>query len=260
MPDDAETQEQEQAEDEEQAAEGAAGAPAGFSRRRIAALAGLTLAAFVVSGAIALGVGGHFRRKPLSSLRGVPLLGRLVPAPEEPESEHEDVPNVAAVHPMPAVEISELIQELQATRDAFHARKEALAKDEERLKQLGLDLGSERDALEKLMARLAQRQAALGAEREELEADVIVAKAEERKRLTQLARIYEAQEAATAASELAMLDKSARDGLAVKIMGSMTEKKAAPIFDAMPPETAAAIKTRLLKLRFEISKKKGETS
>ena len=167
---------------------------------------------------------------------------------------------MAAVHPMPATEIGELIGELQAMRGRLKGREQRLGQGEERLKALQVDLRRERDVLEQLMEGLEQRQAALAARREALEADVVVARAEERKRLTQLARIYEAQEATAAASELAALSASGPDGMAVKILASMTEKKAAPIFDAMPPEAAAALKTQLLRLRFEVGTKKEGAS
>lgn len=263
MPEDPEAQAPERDSAQEQAAEEAAEAPKArfLTRRRILRLGGLMLLSFLVSGVIALGRGGHFQRRPLSGLRAVPLLGRLIPAPEEAaEPGPEEPPNVAEVHPMPATEIGELIQQLQTMRGRLQERQAQLGRQEERLKALQADLRRERDILDQLMAKLARRQEAVAEERSALEADVVVAKAEERKRLSQLAKIYEAQEPATAAIELASLDKSASDGIAVKILGSMTEKKAAPIFDAMPPETAAKLKTRLLKLRFEVGKKKEKTS
>ena len=70
MPDD-DIREQELEATEEQATEGAEESAAGStsSRKRTVKLAGLTLAAFVVSGILSLGMGGHFRRKPLSNLR-----------------------------------------------------------------------------------------------------------------------------------------------------------------------------------------------
>ena len=258
--DEAEGQERTDGDEQEQTPEAERdGGGGGLPRRRLVALAGLTLGAFVVSGLIALSRGGHFQRRPLCGLRGVPGLGRLIaPPPSEQEDAPEPVPNVAAVHPMPATEISELIQELQASRASYQTRHEELGKQEERLRALQLDLARERDRLDELMARLGERRGALVVERGKLDADIVVARSEERKRLTQLARIYEAQEAAAAANELAALDKSSSEGLAVKILATMTEKKAAPIFDAMPPETAAALKTRLLKLRFEADTNKAE--
>lgn len=262
MPDDPEVQASEQ--DEPQDQEAAAAAPTGrwLTRSRILGLGGLTLLSFLVSGVIALSRGGHFERRPLSGLRDVPLVGRLIPAPGEPAGEPgpEEPPNVARVHPMSATEISQLIQELQTMWGRLQERQAQLAQQEERLKALQADLRHERDILDELMARLATRQEAMAEERSALDADLVVAKAEERKRLSQLAKIYEAQEPGTAATELASLDESASDGIAVKILGSMSEKKAAPIFDAMPAETAARLKTRLLKLRFEVGKTKEGTS
>ena len=54
-----------------------------------------------------------------------------------------------------------------------------------------------------------------------------------------------------AAAELEALDKSARDEMAAKILASMTEKKAALIFDAMKPEVAIALKKKISAIRFE---------
>ena len=228
------------------------GAGGRWSRKRLLALGGVTLGSFLLSGVVALSLGGHFGRRPLSALRGVPLVGLLVPAPEEAKAPDADVPTVAAAQPMAATEISELIRELQAARDTVQARRGELATQEERFKALEADLARERGLLDTLMAKIAERQVAMDKARADLDADRVVVAAEERKRVTQLAKIYEAQEAESAAKELAELDKTSSDGLAVKILGSMAEKKAAPIFDAMEPQTAATLKTRLIKLRFEM--------
>jgi flagellar motility protein MotE (MotC chaperone) len=241
----------------------------GWSRRRVLlTLTGLTAASFVVSGLVALSAGGHFQRRPLCALRRVPVVGRLIaPAPEPKKPEPAQVPSAAAMHPMPAMEISELIAALQKARETCDARQEALRSGEERLRALQEDLGRERDHLEGLMARLSQRQSELEARRKELDEHAVVVQGEERKRLTQLARIYEAQEPdrggpgadrGGAAGELAALARSSNDGLAVKVLASMTEKKAAPIFDAMEPEAAAALKTQLCSLRFERAEKRKE--
>lgn len=260
MPDDDAKTDDELAEEEAEAqadgAETAAGG--GWSRKRLLVLGGVTLGSFLLSGLIALSLGGHFRRRPLSGLRGVPLLGLLVPAPEVVKAPDAGVPTVAASQPMAATEISELIRELQAARETAKARQGELATQEERLKAIEADLTRERDLLDTLMAKIAKQQTAMDEARTAFEANRTVVEAEERKRVTQLAKIYEAQEAGTAAKELAELDKTSTEGLAVKILASMTEKKAAPIFDAMEPKTAAALKTRLLKVRFAM--KKEETS
>jgi len=234
----------------------------GWSRRRVVlTLTGLTAASFVVSGLAALSVGGHFQRRPLCGLRKVPVVGRLIAPPPEPTTpEPARVPSAAAMHPMPAVEISELIAALQKAREACDAHQEALRTDEERLRALQEDLGRERDHLEGLMAKLSQRQAELEARRKELDEHAVVVHSEERKRLAQLARIYEAQEPERAAGELAALSRSPNDGLAVKVLASMSEKKAAPIFDAMDPDAAADLKTQLCSLRFDRAEKKKEGS
>ncbi|MFW6162394.1 MAG: MotE family protein [Planctomycetota bacterium] len=263
MPDDHDVQvdEQEAAQDQPTAAAAEASGGGLLTRGRLLRLGALTLLSFLIAGIIALSRGGHFQRPPLNRLRGVPLVGGLIPAPEEPaEPRPEEPPNVAAVHPMSATEISQLVQQLQTMWKRLQERQAQLAQQQERLKALQADLRRERDILDELRTKLASRQETVAEERAALEADLVVAKAEERKRLNQLAKIYEAQEAATAATELASLDESASDGVAVKILGSMSEKKAAPIFDAMPPETAARLKTRLLKLRFEVGKKKEGAS
>jgi len=231
-----------------------------FSRRAIIVMAGITLGSFLVSGLIALIAGGHFQRRPLCALRSVPLVGGLIPEPPKPEdTKAPDVPSAATLHPMPAKEIGELVNDLHVARESVEARDAGLRVQEERLHALQLDLVREREKLDKLMAALAERQGKLRAERALLDADTVVAKAEERKRLTQLAHIYEAQEPATAARELAELDKSATNALAVKVLATMTEKKAAPIFDAMEPKAAVALKTKLCKLRFTTDSAK-ETS
>ena len=230
-------------------AQAAASAPAagGWSRRRYIALG---VGSFLLAGLISLVGGGHFRREPLAKLRHVPLLGRLIPAPEAPKEEAPEAP-VARLYPLPASEIGELIKSLQRARDDYESRRRDLTRHEERLKALQADLQRERDLLDDLMATLAQREAGLEAKRQVLDADTITATAEERKRLTKLARIYEAQAPTTAAAELEALNASAKDALAAKIMASMQEKKAAMVFDAMKPESALALKNMISALRFQ---------
>ena len=231
---------------------GSGGGGALLSRRAVVITASLTLASFLVSGLIALAAGGHFQRRPLCALRSVPLVGRLIPAPPQPKDEQAaDVPSAATLHRMPAKEIGELVSDLHEARESYEARQAKLGVRETRLRALQLDLVREREQLDKLMATLAERQVKLGAERTTLEADTVVVRSEERKRLTQLARIYEAQEPATAGKELAELDKTATSSLAVKVLATMTPKKAAPIFDAMEPGAAVALKTKLCKLQFK---------
>ncbi len=219
--------------------------------RRLPRYIALGAGSFFVSGLIALIVGGHFTRPPLSALRNVPLIGGLIPAPAKRKKPKEAVPTVAKLHPMPAAEISDLMEHLEAARSDYEQRRADLARYEERLRLLQEDLQKERDRLDAMMADLARRRAEVQAEREALEAEKIVAKAEERKRLAKLAKIYEAQTPASAAAELEALDKSAKDEMAAKILASMTEKKAAQVFDAMKPEVAIALKKKISAIRFE---------
>jgi len=247
MPDD-DIQDEEPQETNDADADAAGG---GWPRWRYAALAG---GAFFLSALIALAAGGHFRRRPLSALRHVPLLGRLVPAPPAPPGkEGEAVPTVAELHPMPAIEISELIQNLHDAQKAYAERRKELDQQEERLRALQTDLQRERDLLDGLMGSLAARQTDVEARRKAFEAEVILAKAEERKRLTKLARIYEAQSPEAAAAELEALDKSAKGSLAAKILSEMQEKKAAPIFDAMKPNAALALKEQISAIRYQVA-------
>jgi len=213
--------------------------------RRLPRYIALGAGSFFVSGLIALIVGGHFTRPPLSALRNVPLIGGLIPAPAKRKKPKEAVPTVAKLHPMPAAEISDLMEHLEAARSDYEKRRADLARYEERLKLLQEDLQKERDRLDAMMADLARRRAEVQAEREALEAEKIVARAEERKRLAKLAKIYEAQTPASAAAELEALDKSAKDEMAAKILASMTEKK------AMKPEVAIALKKKISAIRFE---------
>jgi flagellar motility protein MotE (MotC chaperone) len=237
--------------DQEPTTDAATEAPPGGLRLRRCAL--LLLASFTVSGLLALIAGGHFARPPLCGLRRVPLLGLLIPAPPEPEEEPEpeDVPTVADVHPLPAAEISELIEALQKAREAYHARQDELENEEERLRTLQADLQGERDRLDQLMAALLKRQGEVAAERQALQEETLLSTAEEQKRLAKLAKIYEAQNATAAAAELEVLNRTDAKGLAAKILAEMTEKKAAPIFDAMKPETALALKTQIAALRYQ---------
>jgi flagellar motility protein MotE (MotC chaperone) len=236
-------------EDQAAAAMGRDAGPTSGALRRYVLLAG---AAFLVSGLLALIAGGHFARPPLSGLRKVPLLGLLIPPPKKPPEEKvEDVPTVAKLHPMPATEISELIQNLQNARSDCQTRSQELIRHEERLKALQADLQRERDLLDKLMTTLTERQTELEAKRKAMEADTILLKAEERKRLVKLARIYESQEATTAAAELEVLDRTTKDNLAAKILAEVQEKKAASIFNAMKPEAAIALKEKLSAIRYQ---------
>jgi len=225
----------------------------GGQPKRLPRYIALGAGSFFVSGLVALIVGGHFTRPPLSALRNVPVIGGLIPPPPEqqPKKPKEAVPTVAKLHPMPAAEISDLMEHLEAARSDYEQRRADLARYEERLRLLQEDLQKERDRLDAMMAELARRRAEVQAEREALEAEKIVARAEERKRLAKLAKIYEAQSPTSAAAELEALDKSARDEMAAKILASMTEKKAALIFDAMKPEVAIALKKKISAIRFE---------
>jgi flagellar motility protein MotE (MotC chaperone) len=230
-------------------------AASGGSRRfrpvRAVLLAG---AAFLLSALIALILGGHFRREPLAKLRQIPLLGRLIPAPPEPAhapAEPEKIPTVADMHPMPVAELNQLLQGLQKARDEFQKRQADLRRDEGRLRFLQESLQREQDRLEEMMAGLTKRQAEVDAQRQALDAQAILIKAEERKRIAQLARIAEAQNPTIAAAELAALDRGSRDNLAIKILAEVQEKRAAAIFDAMKPEAAIALKGRMVALRSE---------
>jgi flagellar motility protein MotE (MotC chaperone) len=214
---------------------------------------GLSLGSFFLAGLIALIAGGHFRRPPLSGLHHVPLIGRLIPPPPpvQPAEEADQVPTIAKLHPMPATEISELIKNLQDARDTYQARRNDLQCYEERLRALQRDLQRERDLLDGLMGALAKRQTQIEAQRKALEADVIVATTEERKRLSKLAKIYEAQTPTSAAAELEELDKNSQGGLAAKILEAMQDKKAAAVFDAMAPKAALALKEKISAIRYE---------
>ena len=221
--------------------------------KRLRRYVALATGSFFLSGLVALIVGGHFTRPPLSNLHKVPLIGKLIPAPPKPQAKKpkEAVPTVAKLHPMPAAEISDLMEHLEAARADYEKRRADLARYEERLRQLQEDLQKERDRLDALMADLARRRAQVQAEREALEAEKIVATAEERKRLAKLAKIYEAQSPQTAAAELEALDKTAKDELAAKILAAMSEKKAAQVFDAMKPEVAIALKKKITAIQYK---------
>lgn len=237
--------------EEQQTEEAAQG---GGQPRRLPRYITLAAGSFLVSGLVALIAGGYFARPPLSGLRKVPVVGRLIPAPRpsKPQAgKPEAVPTVAKLHPMPAAEISDLMEHLEMARADYEKRRTDLARYEERLKQLQGDLQSERDHLDAMMAELARRRAQVRAEREALEAAKIVATAEERKRLTKLAKIYEAQTPTSAAAELQALDQSAQGELAAKILAAMVEKKAAAVFDAMQPEVALALKKKISAIRYE---------
>jgi len=215
---------------------------------------GLAVGSFLLAGLTALIAGGHFRRPPLSGLHHVPLIGRLIPpppSPDQPTEEVEEVPTIAKLHPMPATEISELIKNLQDARDTYQARRNDLQCYEERLRALQRDLQRERDLLDGLMTALAERQTQIEAQRAALEANVIVATAEERKRLSKLAKIYEAQTPTSAAAELEELDKNSQGGLAAKILEAMQDKKSAAVFDAMAPQAALALKEKISTIRYE---------
>ncbi|MFP4055844.1 MAG: MotE family protein [Candidatus Brocadiia bacterium] len=209
------------------------------------------LGTLCLSALIALIAGGHFAREPLCRIRHVPLLGALVPEPEAPhDQEPEEVPNVAAVHPMPAAQISDLITDLRQARQRYERRRQELQRQEERLKALQRDLQRDRDRLDQLMGSLAERQQQLVAQRKALEAEALVAESQERRRLVKLARIYEDQEPTSAAAELQALHKNGSPGLAAKVLAEMQEKKAAMVFDAMDPETALALKADISHIRY----------
>jgi flagellar motility protein MotE (MotC chaperone) len=214
------------------------------------------VAAFLLSGLLALMLGGHFRRDPLNKLRNLPLLGRLIPAPPEPAQaappEAEKIPTVSDFHPLPVAELNQLLQGLQKARDEYQKRQADLRRDEGRLRFVQESLQREQDRLDELMAGLTKRQAEIDAQRQAMDAQAIQIKAEERKRIAQLARIAEAQSPAIAAAELSALDRGSRDNLAIKILAEVSEKRAAAIFDAMKPEAAIALKGRMVALRSEV--------
>lgn len=230
----------------------------GSRRRRLLLFGGLTFAAFLVSGVLALRAGGHFGRPPLRGLRGVPLLGALVPPEPEPGQKPTTAlpPELAGVPPMTNTQIRDLIADLGKARKRYEQRRAELERDEARLRLLQDDLAGQRKILDDLMAGLNKQRGEVGKKLQQLQAEAIIVRSEERKRIAQNARYFEAQSPESAALEIEkLLERDAEcaepEHLAVKILAQMQEKKAAKIFDALKPELSAELKAKIHKLRIQ---------